>query len=111
MARTFYRLIQDPVAAPEHFLSHAARGVVPPGPDPERRADGVSVFATFAQARRHSRISPGHGEYIVELDIPDDVDLAVARTGRQAGHHTIWGSPELMLSCVAAVVPVWSSER
>jgi hypothetical protein len=73
-------------------------------------AEGVSVFATIRQARRNARSFPGHGGYIAELAIPDDAPVTVEHTGRQPGHHTLWGEPNVLLRCVLTVVPV-STER
>ncbi|MCC7104819.1 MAG: hypothetical protein IT307_06725, partial [Chloroflexi bacterium] len=77
MPRTFRRVIAEPKPTRDDLLSHAARGLEPITNDPPRprAAQRVSVFATFAQARRHARISPRQGGYIAELLIPDDAPM------------------------------------
>jgi hypothetical protein len=45
------------------------------------------------------------GRYIALLELPRDSPVQIERT-LGAGHHTIWGAPEVLLAAVVAVVPV-----
>lgn len=107
MARVFYRVVQANPPTLEDFTSHVALGKAPMSADPVRRrmAEGLSVYATFRQARRNARSFPGHGGFIAELVLPDDTPVTVERTGHQPGHHTIWGDPAALLRTVVSVVP------
>jgi hypothetical protein len=109
----FYRVVRSNPPTLEDLTSHVALGKAPATTDPIRRrmAEGLSVFATFRQARRNARSFPGHGGYVAELVIPEDAPVSIERTGHQAGHHTIWGDPVVLLRCVASVVPVWTDRR
>lgn len=76
--------------------------------DPEvlRRAAGVSCYETRDQARA-AAIRHGLGTFIAEVFIPSDgCEIEVARTGSQAGHHTVWASPAYFVSHVVSVEPV-----
>ncbi|MGH2350698.1 MAG: hypothetical protein ACRDI2_19755 [Chloroflexota bacterium] len=111
MARAFYRIVTAPTVEEldlDDFKSAKALGAPPP-----RHAanlplwDGLSVFATEAQARAKAHDFPGHGAYIARLEIPDDVPMRIERTIKNSrGHHTIWGGPAELLRCVVSVVPV-----
>jgi hypothetical protein len=76
--------------------------------DPEvaRLWDGISVFATEAQARRRARSAPWLGSPIAELVIIEALPIRFDRTTRSAGHFTVWGEPDDLLQCVRRVVPV-----
>jgi hypothetical protein len=65
----------------------------------------VSVQATVQQAGRRARL-PGFGQYIAELRIPDTSPVRWRRTGRQPGHHTLWGEPDELLACVVRTTTV-----
>jgi len=109
VARIFYRVVQSDPPTLSDFTSHAALGKAPATNDParQRMAEGLSVFATVNQARRNARSFRAHGRYIAEVVI-DDESLTVERTGRQPGHHTIWGDPAALLRSTARVLPVWT---
>ena len=108
MPRLLYRVVKTNPPTVEDFESHVALGKAPMSADPVKRrmAEGVSVYATLNQARRNARSFPGHGRYIAELIIPDGAALTIARTGRQPGHHTIWGDAAEILRYAASAVPV-----
>ena len=105
-SRVVFRLVLTNPASRDDFTSNAARGKAPARPDPEvlRLWDGLSVWATEAQARRQARGLPFLGSYIAEMDIPTNVRCE--RTRRTPGHYTIWGNPAVLLACVVRVVPV-----
>jgi hypothetical protein len=109
MARTFYRIVHAPTLNSQRiddFTSDDGRGEEPPDdPDLRRLHDGISVFATEAQARNKARDFPFLGGFIARLDVPDDAPLRVERTLRSRGHHTVWGEPIDVLRCVTAVTP------
>ena len=106
--RTFYRIVKSDPPTLADFVSAQARGRAVPTRLPEelrRLWDGLSVYATLAQAQRKARQSPMIGAYVAELRLPDDVTIRVERTTREAGHHTVWGPAERILACVVEVVP------
>lgn len=70
---------------------------------------GISVFRTFEQAHAKAVGVPGLGDFIVRLDVPDGV--LVRRTGRGAGHHTIWAFEAEIATWAAEAMPVKYSER
>lgn len=97
MAR-YYRVVRSNPPAIDDFLSNEAKHLPLFDPTPERqeRWRGISVYATWAQARRSSRAFPGQGQYIAALELGDEMTIRVERTGGP-GHHTVWGSPEDLL--------------
>lgn len=113
MGRTFYRIVKTDPPNLEDFKSYRELGILLLRTDAESRrlADGISVYATLAQARRAARSQPFLGRFIAEVVIPDDGSLTLARTGKKPGHHTIWCDPreELasqVLKYVTSVLPV-----
>ena len=112
--RTLYHIVRGPTAVAEDFHSFLGRGNVPKprydgtfDAESLRRAAGVSCFALRDQARDQARNRPGIGNFIAELFIPDDgCAIEVLRTGRVAGHHTVWASPAYFLDRVVSVDPV-----
>jgi len=108
VARTFYRIVQSDPPTRRDFESHEALGRVLIDPDQEQRRmwQGISVFTTEAQARNKAHDYPGLGGFIAAMRVRDEEAIRFARTGRNRGHHTLWGEPEALLGCVVAVVPV-----
>jgi hypothetical protein len=108
VARTFYRVVRTNPPTLTDFTSNQALGKPLIDPTPERRRlwNGLSVYATRAQARRTARRFPGLGQYIVALVIPEAGPIRVERTTAQPGHHTLWGFPHQIAECVVAVAPV-----
>lgn len=89
------------------MLSYRALGLVPDTDDPEtlRLSTGISLFNTLQQARNQMfRLPQARRGFIAELHIPPDSPVVFERTGAQRGHHTLWGSPDDILSYVARVV-------
>lgn len=108
MARSFYRIVKSDPPTLTDFLSDRAKGR-PPAVEPARRRlhDGLSVYATLAQARRKARAFPMLGRYVAVLRVLDETPLRYERTiASSGGHHTVWGEPETLLECVEAVVAV-----
>jgi len=103
--RTFYRVVATDPPTRRDFLSHEALGIPLRNADDRELWQGVSVQATEQQARQRARL-PGFGRYVAELLVPGAGPIAWRRTGRQRGHHTLWGDPDEMLACVIRTVPV-----
>ena len=104
MAWTLYRNIRGSEPTLLDFTSHEAQGIPPTSANPEviRLWDGISCWATEAQARRIARRYPKQGAYIAVLYIPDVAAIQVERT-RGPGHHTVRGDPSEIWSCVIEV--------
>ena len=105
--RKFYRNVKSKPPTIEDFFSYKALGIPAPR-DLQRLAlwNGISVYATEAQARGLARRIPAVGGYIAEIELPDDLGLRIERTGPGRGHHTVWGEPGALLDRVVAVRPV-----
>jgi hypothetical protein len=107
VSRTFYRIVLTDPPTLSDFLSAQARGRAALEDDPERIRlhQGISVYATAAQAHRKARASPVLGRYVAVLEIPENGPIRWERTTASQGHHTLWGDPATLLRCVVAVVP------
>lgn len=108
MRRTFFRIVRSDPPTEEDFLSPQALAVPLWDPDPEklRMAEGVSVFNTEIQARNKARAYPRKGRFLALLLIEEDGPITFERTGRDRGHHTLWGDPQEMLRRVERVIEV-----
>lgn len=81
-------------------------------PDALRRSSGISLFDTLQRARAFAAGPPWHGAgFIAELRIPAGAPVTVERTGRQRGHHTLWGAPDAILSYITRVVSIRGEEE
>ncbi len=102
-----YRLIYTSTPTREDFVSSAERGRTPPN-DPEdvRSWDGLSMFATLAQARRNALRAPHIRSHVAVLDLPGDNTFRVERTLKRPGHHTVWGEANTFLRYVVEVIPL-----
>jgi hypothetical protein len=81
-------------------------------PEALRRSRGISLYNTLEQARKLGAGPPWHGSgFIAELRIPDDAHAMIERTGRQRGHYTLWGAPDVILGFITQVVPIRSEEE
>ena len=110
--RSFFRIVKSDPPTVDDFVSAQARGRQPPASLPadlRRLWDGLSVYATLAQASRKARQSPMIGAFIAELRIAPGSSIRFERTTRESGHHTVWGTPSELLACVTTVVPVRST--
>ena len=114
MAATLYRIVARDPPTLDDFTSNQARSKQPRLPaDLEvlRLWNGLSAYATEAQARRKALSAPYLGDYIAKLIIRDDSPIQRERTlPRSPGHHTIWGEPGAVLASVQRVVPVQQSK-
>ncbi len=109
----FFRIASEKDPPLEDFASAAEKEPDQPPPDDPELAglwDGVSVFATEAQARSHTRgRRPVPGKFIAALELPVDGSIPlirIERTLRSRGHYTIWAAKELLREKVFLVVPV-----
>ncbi|MFN0073779.1 MAG: hypothetical protein ACKVVP_20045 [Chloroflexota bacterium] len=107
MTRRFYRIVRTNPPTTQDFTTHLAlgRSLRRPTPEDQRIASGISVFATLPQARRHARKLPMLGGYIAEIELPDELDIRVERTGGP-GHHTLWGDARIVLDQVRDIMSV-----
>ncbi len=46
------------------------------------------------------------GTHIATLDLTDNRQFRIKRTGQRPGHYTIWGDPDALLARVVAITPV-----
>jgi hypothetical protein len=108
MPTSYYRIVRTDPPTASDFLSDKARRVPPRNDEPLTLHvwDGISVYWTFAQARRKARDYPFLGGFIAEVRVDIDVPpLRVEKTfGR--GHYTLWGAPSVLLRSVVSVTPV-----
>ena len=105
--QTFYRIVQTDPPSIRDFLSYADRGMaVPTDPDLRRLWYGISVYDTLDRALSRARKQPTLGTFIAEIQIRWGQGIRAERTGHRRGHHTLWGEPTALLSCVTRVVPV-----
>jgi hypothetical protein len=106
--REFHRLVKSDPPTLDDFRSGKELGRPLLNDRPETRLlwDGVSVYATEAQARRTARRYPQIGHYIAMLRVTQSSAVQWERTTQQDCHHTLWAEPEQIMRCVVAVVPV-----
>jgi len=106
MSRTFFRIVRTDPPTVDDFTSAAARGRRITAGLPEalhRLWDGISVYATVAQAQRKARRSPMLGAHVAELLVEEVGPIRFERTTREAGHFTLWGGPTTLLQSVVSV--------
>lgn len=106
--RAFWRIVRTNPPTRQDFLSHVdlGRPLRQLDDESQRQAEGISVFATEAQARRKARRVPALGRWLAELRITADAPVTAERTRGGAGHHTLWGDPDTLFDCVKQVVDV-----
>lgn len=76
-----------------------------------RESHGISLYNTLQQAHNQAvRLQRPEHRFIAELQIPDDALVTIERTGRR-GHHTLWGSPDVILGYVTRVAPIRVEEE
>jgi len=112
--RRLYRLVRTNPPPRADFLSNAEQGVTPLRPltpTQMRLWSGVSCTETLAQARARAAATPHLGAFIAVLDLPDNGQFGIARTGHRAGHITVWGDADALRAAVVAVLPVASEEE
>ena len=106
--RFFFRVVHENPPSIEDLMSPEALGepFVHVDPSRRRRWDGLSCYATEAQARRNARRYRSHGAYIAVIRIEDGAPIRAERT-LGAGHYTLWGDPVEILLRVIAIIPAW----
>ena len=108
MPLRFYRLVRSYPPTLDDFTSQKAKGIPMARPDPEVALlwDGISVYATEAQARNQAKAKPWLGAYIAELAISEGDPITFRRTGTGRGHHTLWGDPAELQARLTRIVDV-----
>jgi hypothetical protein len=101
MSRTFYRAVLTNPPELDDFKSYVELGKAQLEDAPG--ADGVSVYATFAQARRIARILRPPCEFVAQLDIPDDAPVRI-EPGRR-GHHNLYAPADQLKDYVVEINP------
>ena len=102
---TLHRIVLTAPPTVTDFLSDKERGRPQPTEQELLRLwDGLSMYATEAQARRKARGVPALGAFIATVDIPEDGSVRYERTLKSSGHHTVWGDAARLLERV--VLPV-----
>jgi hypothetical protein len=106
----FYRLVRSNPARFVDVLSKADLGEPLREDTPEscRLWQGISVYATEAQARRKGRASPMLGRFIARIELPDDSPVVSERTTTSSGHHTLWGDPSSILAAIVEISAISS---
>jgi hypothetical protein len=101
-----FRIIRKEHPTSLDFTSKAALGIPCPDPDPNIRRlwAGLSFFATEAQARRAARRYQRLGSAIAKVRVAEVAGVRIERT-LGAGHYTVWGHPDDLLSAVVSVTP------
>jgi hypothetical protein len=104
----FYRTIKGVQPTRDDFLSDEAAGGPPPrNLDKVRYWHGFSVFDTLERARAIARKNRHQGRTIAEMTISADGPIKYERWGRNPGHHTVWGHPDICLAHVTNIYPVF----
>jgi hypothetical protein len=92
---TLWRITVGPEPTKADFLSVAALG--DPNRGPAILTLGLSVFASRQQAEQ-IRDRFRRGQHVSAVSLPANRGFSIARTGRTPGHHTVWGTPDDLLS-------------
>ena len=104
--RAFYRVVVNNPPTEADFRSKAELGAPMPSAVSEgirHLWDGISVFATRAQAARVARRFPLLGAFIARLSIDDQSGIRFERTTATPGHYTLWGNAQQLVACVIDV--------
>jgi hypothetical protein len=106
--RRLYRVVQSNPPTLDDFTSNEDRGRELTNPTPERRRlwRGLSCYDSEERARKKATQVPLLGNFIATLEIPSNISVQSEQTTSSTGHHTIWGDPDFIASCVTKVVPV-----
>jgi hypothetical protein len=101
-----WRIIKQAEPTRDDFLSAMAMGREPRTEEEKAIYDGLSMFAEKQQAidkanaivqRRRGQTRRVLGDYVVPVDVPDDVGIPLQRTTGSAGHWTVWIDPDIAL--------------
>jgi hypothetical protein len=91
-------------------MSYAAQGKTPPraqrdNPEFLRQWEGLSVFTTYVAARRNAALYRWRmGEYIAELEIPDDAPVDYEPPDHRDHLNLYDVDPSFLMSCARRVV-------
>jgi hypothetical protein len=109
----FYRIVKTNPPTVEDFRSGKALGktLIDPDLDNRRLWEGISVYATEAQARRTARRYPRIGSYIVALRVSQAGPTRWDRTTGRAGHYTFWGEAGDIMTCVVSILSIAQVEQ
>jgi len=103
VARTLYRIIRRDVPTVDDFK--CAKDLGKPLRDPtllRQWAEGLSVYDDLDHAKRRARYYRYRiGRYVVAVQLDDDSDIEVERTGSDPHHFTIYGAAEDLLALAA----------
>lgn len=107
--RLWYFLYSNP-PTPDQFRSLAAQGATYDNPVAAYRSQGISTWATVDIARAKGtrpRVNQGRWQFLAALDLTTDgIAIRIERTGKQAGHFTIFADPRTMYESVVQVLPL-----
>jgi hypothetical protein len=104
--RAFRALRQIPPTA-DSFRSYRALGKAPTLRRGRTRDsyDAVSMYASLGEARA-AAVTYELGDWVVELDIPDDGRVEIGTINRRTGHVDVFGTAEFLEGCVVEHYPV-----
>ena len=105
--RRFYRILAIGTPTALDFTSFHELGQKPGRPltpEAEQRWRGVSVFDTLENAKAHVGRSAYLGTFAAVMEIGPELGIAARRTGKSKGHWTLWGSADVMLASVTAII-------
>jgi hypothetical protein len=103
-----YRAIRKRQARLGDFWSDFAHGEEPFPSQLKQpiRWTGISTFSDLNRAEANA-IAFGRGNFLAQLNIPDDADALVTQTGRRDPTlHSVMATPSTLLSFVAQVLPM-----
>jgi len=103
-----HRIVRSDPPTIRDFTSKVELGSVDPHADPitQRLESELSMYRTLSQARRKARAFPFLGAHIAVIDVTRIGTVILERTTSSAGHYTLWGAPNDLLSSVVTVEPV-----
>ncbi len=105
--RRLYRLLRRTPPTVADFVSNAAHGrPAPPAADLVILWDGLSMYATEAQARATADAYPRRGwRAVAAVALPDGGRFRIRKT-LGPGHYTVWGDAADLLACVIEYTPL-----
>jgi len=105
---TFYRIVKSDPPNVQDFTSNKAQGKAPRGIERDEPSiwAGLSMYDRENEARGQARRIPKLGSFLARLEITESDSIQVRQTGGNPAHHTIWGDPQQLLTCVVAVLAV-----
>ncbi|MGI8856135.1 MAG: hypothetical protein ACR2JW_10305 [Thermomicrobiales bacterium] len=107
--RLWYFLSSN-LPSPDQFRSLAAQGAIYDNPVATYRSQGISAWATEDIARSmgtRPRVNRGRWQFLAALDLATDgIAIRIERTGKQVGHFTVFGEPQILHECVVRILPL-----